>query len=418
MRTIRNCIFPVNHASSPLLTDGVPVMRYLLLMLMLATSLMVSRPVVAETLDVEAIAAELGRNGDVLVGRYDPQHGDATADSFSDLYFGGFEGSGMEAAIGSVDSALKADLESEFSAIIGMAYRGAPAAEMAATWQKLRGDLAAAATAMAARSDQGPIAVLLQSLLIMLREGAEAIVVVGALIAFLRRVGAADSIPVVWLGVWCGVAASLLTAWVFRVAIDLAGPALEAVEGAVLVMAALVLAYVSHWLFLLHDAGRWQAFLRDRMRRAMVRGRLWPLAGAAFLAVYREGAETVLFYQALLMGAEGREMAVTSGALIGLAGLGGLYLVFRLLPPRLPLASFLAATAVPLYGLAIVFAGQGIATLQGAGLLSSTNAPWVPHVAWLGLSPTVETLAAQIVVALLLVPFHLLGARRRRQVLA
>lgn len=388
-------------------------MRHMVVMLMLACGLFVAGAASARSIDLNVVAGELAHDGDALVAAYDGRHGEATADGFSELYFGVFEASGMEAEIGAVDPDLKADLEAQFSAIIGLAYRGAPVQEVAAQWHALRSDIAAIAQAMSNRAAQDSLTVFVQSLLVLLREGGEAVVIVGALIAFLRRLGVEQGVVIVWRGAQAAVVASVLTAWGLSAALGAMGPVREALEGASLVLAAVMLAYVSHWLWFQHGSERWAAFLRAQASSALDHGRMFPLAGAAFLAVYREGAETVLFYQVLLVGAEGREVMVAAGALAGALCLGVIYLLYRSLPHRLPAPVFLAATAVPLFALSVVFAGQGIFALQGAGLLPVTTLSWGPRIAWLGLFPTVESLGAQGLVLVLLVPLPLLLTRRR-----
>lgn len=369
----------------------------------------------AGTPDMAAIAEDLGRQGDALVAGYAPQNAEAVADGFSDLYFRGFEGSGMEAAIGAIDAERKAELEGYFSQVIGLAYRQAPSGEIEAAWRKLRGELLVTAAAMGGpNEDTFSTAVL--AMTILLREGIEAIVVVGALIAFLRRVDAAAGVRLVWHGVWMGLAASLFTA----VAMDaaLAGSMVrgEALEGGMLVVAALLLAYVSHWPVYLRDSEKWLYLLRQHARLGVLSRRAIPLVGASFLAVYREGAETAVFLHALTTRSEGG--AVVIGAAAGAAMLAALYLLFHHLPKRLPANAFLAVTTLPLYTLAVMFAGQGAGALQNAHLLSATSLEWLPSVPWLGLFPTVETIGIQLVMLLALLPVHALRTRQQRSLMA
>lgn len=388
-------------------------MRHMIAIFMLACCMAMAGAASARGIDLNAVAGDLAHAGDTLVAAYDGRRGEDTADGFSELYFGMFEASGMEAEIGAVDPNLKADLEAQFSAIIGLAYRGAPSQDVAAQWRTLRGNLQATAQAMSNRAGQDAVTVFLQSLMVLLREGGEAVVVVGALAAFLRRLGAERGVAMIWRGALAAMVASLLTAWGMSALLGAMGPVHEALEGTSLVLAAVMLAYVSHWLWFQHGSERWTSFLRIQASRALDHGRMFPLACAAFLAVYREGAETVLFYQVLLAGAEGREMVVAAGALAGAVCLGAVYLLYRVLPYRLPAPAFLAATAVPLFALSVVFAGQGIFALQGAGLLPVTSLNWGPRISWLGLFPTVESLGAQGVVLVSLVSLPLLLSRRR-----
>jgi high-affinity iron transporter len=167
-----------------------------------------------------------------------------------------------------------------------------------------------------------------------------------------------------------------------------------------MLLAAAVLFFVSYWLISKAEAERWQRYIQGKVKTAVATGNLFALGGAAFLAVYREGVETVLFYKALLDGAGPQAGAVVLGFAVGLAGLAVVYVLYQRLGRRLPLRQFFLVTGGLLYYLAVVFAGKGVAELQGAGIVSTTLVPWMPRIDGLGLYPTVETLAAQAVLVL------------------
>jgi high-affinity iron transporter len=171
-----------------------------------------------------------------------------------------------------------------------------------------------------------------------------------------------------------------------------------------------LLFYVSFWLVSKLEATRWQAFLGRRARAALAGGSLTALAGVAFVAVYREALETVLFYQAVFAQAG---PAGTRSVWLGLgAGAGCLFVIATAilrLGRRLPLRAFFATSSVLLYALAVVLAGHGVAALQEAGWLPATWVP-APRLEWLGLYPSAEGLALQallVAVALAALPFAL-----------
>ncbi|MGE5503524.1 MAG: FTR1 family iron permease [Actinomycetota bacterium] len=371
--------------------------------LLLVLALLAAAPAGAATLDHQAVAARLAAAGDALVAAYDPAKGEATGDGFSDLYFSVFEESGLEADIGAADADAKGRIESEFASVIGLANKGAPAPRLAAAWTTLKADVEAAASVRSSAAS-GPMAAFLQSLLILLREGFEAILVIAALAAYLRRLGAGDRLKVVWGAVALAVAASLATAVALSALVDSAGPNSEAVGGVTMIVAAAVLAYVSHWLFARREAARWQGYIRGQVEKALSGGQVMSLGFAAFLAVYREGAETVLFYQALVSGAPGQGPAVGAGFACAVVGLGAVYWVMRKASMKLPLGPFFAGTAVLLYALAVAFAGQGVLELQEARWLAATPVDGVPRLPLIGLFPTAETLAAQAAMLALLLP--------------
>jgi len=127
------------------------------------------------------------------------------------------------------------------------------------------------------------------------------------------------------------------------------------------------------------------------------------LGSAAFLAVYREGFETVLFYQALYASAPTASMTVTLGFIAGAIALLLVYFLFRRFEIHIPIRQFFFVTGLFLYIMAVVFAGQGIHELQDAGMIGATFVAWVPTLPLIGMYPSVESLAAQgIFVALLL----------------
>ncbi|WP_428608836.1 FTR1 family iron permease [Sedimenticola sp.] len=367
--------------------------------------------------DFQRIVAELTDQGDRLVAGYSAENGMDTADAFSGLYFDIFEGSGMEAAVGMRDPGLKSELESRFGKIIGLATRGRTQDEVATAWQQLSNQLRQVADA------QQPPAVnfwglLVQAFLILLREGFEAMLVITALVAYLRRQEASNQVRVVYQGAFWALLASLVTAWLFSVVLQVSGAGREALEGVTMLLAAAVLFYVSYWLISKSEAARWQAFIHAQINNALSKGSAFALGLAAFLAVYREGAETVLFYQALSSESNGQWWPLLAGFGLAAAALLILFRVMQAASFRLPIGLFFTLTAVLLYYLAVTFAGNGVLELQEAGWVAITPVDGVARIGWLGVYPTVESLSAQL---LLLIPLPLAIAwwwTRRRRALA
>ncbi|MGD2056585.1 MAG: FTR1 family iron permease [Gammaproteobacteria bacterium] len=389
------------------------VLSGLLAALMMAGSLQASAP--GKEVDLVAVAADIAQRGDAAMTRYEPDHGMDTAEVFSDIYFDVFEGSGMEAVIGLNDPGSKSELESLFSSIIGLASRARPHAEVSQAWEKLRTRIGSVAFNMAGKESEGFWSTLLQSFLILLREGFEAILVITALITYLKRQGEDEKLPVIYHGVAWALTASVLTAILLSVVFEVSGAVQEALEGMTMLIAAGVLFYVSYWLISKREAARWQAYIRTKMNRALSRGSVLALGFAAFLAVYREGAETVLFYQAMAGQADGGYGAIALGFVLALLALGSIYWLMRTASFRLPIGLFFTLTAGLLYYLAISFAGSGMLELQAANWVGITPLEWVPRIPWLGLYPSVETVLAQLV---LLIPLPValgLWAWQRRQ---
>lgn len=358
-------------------------------------------PLASAAADGAAVTAEITRRGDAAVAAYNPVQPLATASEFSSLYFDVFEGAGMELDLGMKSPGLKSELEVGFGMVNGKAMRGVPAEELRAAWLALRSKLQEAAMLYEAAGASGFMPVFVQSLLILLREGVEAMLVVGALAAYMRRAGAADRIVILYAGVGLAIPLSLLTGWALTGILQAAGTSRALLEGITMLLAAGVLFYVSFWLFSKREAERWQAWVAGQLDSALSRGSLLTLGGASCLAVYREGAETVLFYHALAAGSAGHGGAIAAGIGIAMAILLFVYLLLGQISLRLPFRIFFGGTAILLYGLAIVFMGQGIVELQAAGHLASLYLPWAPQVAWLGIAPTLQGMAAQGGMALL-----------------
>jgi len=345
--------------------------------------------------DFQQVVITISQHGDQLVADYSAESGPDTADGFSDLYFDHFEASGMEIAIGLVDAELKTRLEAAFSQVIGLTSRNKSKADVEASWLALRTQLQQVADNQPTIGT-GFWGLFIQSFLIILREGFEAMLVIMALITYLRREGAEKQLKVIYHGVGWALLMSLLTAYLLTKVFEISGAGQEAVEGVTMLIAAGVLFYVSYWLISKNESARWQAYINGKINRALSKGSAYALGFAAFLAVYREGAETVLFYQAIAGQAEGDLTPIFLGFLLGIGALALLYRLMQSASFHLPMGLFFTLTAALLYYLAISFAGNGVLELQAAGWIGITPVSAVPVITWLGLYPTQETLLAQL----------------------
>jgi high-affinity iron transporter len=234
------------------------------------------------------------------------------------------------------------------------------------------------------------------SLGILVREGSEALLVVVALLAAVREAGQERRARDIYAGALVAIGLSLVLAWAVNHLI--ADDTSDTLEGVFQLLAAATLFYVSSWLTARGQSDRWRTFLHDKVEASRdIAGPSIALGLTAFLAVMREGAETIVFFQALLGGATetAERHAVMAGLLAGALALGVIFLVLRKAAFRIPLGSFFTATSVLLYGLAVIFVGQGISSFQESGVMRATFVDHVPTIQALGLFPTVQTLAAQ-----------------------
>jgi high-affinity iron transporter len=236
----------------------------------------------------------------------------------------------------------------------------------------------------------------LQSLLIILREGLEAILVIGAVVAFLIKTGHRERLRSIWIGVLLALGASAATAVVLATVLRALPATREVIEGATMLIAVAVLFSVSYWLISRVEAAKWQKFIREKVDAALQHGGGTALSVVAFLAVYREGAETALFYQALLNEGTNVMLPIIAGIVVGGAALAVIFTLFWKYGIRIPLRPFFAVTSVLLYYMAFVFMGKGIRELQEGGVVGITVLPGWPHVDAMGIFPSVETLLAQL----------------------
>ncbi len=254
-------------------------------------------------------------------------------------------------------------------------------------------DLDAASAAL--KPGTGAYAIAFQSAAIIVREGFEVVLIIGALLAYVLKSGnTAMKRPIVW-GAAGGVAGSLATAYLFIQVLKVTGVAAETLEGVAMLLAAAVLFFVSYWLISKAEADKWQRYIQGKVKTALASGSGLALAAAAFLAVYREGVETVLFYQALLASAAGQTSAVVGGFGVGSVALAFIGVGFVRFGMRIPIRPFFLGTSFLLYYLAFVFAGKGVAELQSAGWIDVSPVAWLPSIPFLGIYPTVETALAQ-----------------------
>jgi high-affinity iron transporter len=242
-----------------------------------------------------------------------------------------------------------------------------------------------------------------QSFLIILREGFEAILVLGAVVAFLIKTGHRERLRSIWVGMTIGVFASLATAVVLKTLLAAMPASRSLVEAITMLIAVVVLFSVSYWLISKVEAAKWQKFIREKVSSALEHGGGKALMLVAFLAVYREGAETALFYQALFNGGPDVGLPLALGLIAGLAALAVIFTLFYRYGVRIPMRPFFAVTSFLLYYMAFVFMGKGIRELQEADLMPITVIPGAPHIDTMGIYPSVETMTAQGILVLLLI---------------
>ena len=246
------------------------------------------------------------------------------------------------------------------------------------------------------------LAYFFYSLGILFREGMEAMLVVVALAAGTRGAGRIGRSRDIYAGAGAAIVASIMLAWAVNHLIT--DDASDTLEGVFQLFAAATLFYVSSWMTSKGQIDRWMKFISHKLESAehsTIPG--IALALTAFLAVMREGAETIVFFQALTNGATevAERHAVTAGIVAAAIALTATFFVLRRAADRIPMKIFFHATSFMLYALAIVFLGQGVASLQEASVVPATFVNYAPTIAMLGIFPTAQSLGAQALLLIL-----------------
>jgi len=307
----------------------------------------------------------------------------------------------VETEVRARNAGLASELEAAFDAL-RTRVRRADAQELTTIRRRLLAGLERAERVVADRPSA--MSLFVSSFFLLVREGFEAILIVAALMTFLAKAGAAERRRDVARGAWAAVLASLVTWALVELLFQVTPGQRGAIEGFTMLLAAAVLFYVSYWLLSKIEAAKWTAFVREKMESALSSGSGLALSAVAFLAVYREGFETILFYKALFSsGGSAGTVPVVGGMAAGAVGLVAVYVVINQLGMRVAMKPFFAVTGVMLYYMAFVFAGKGVAELQEGGLVRLTVVEGVPRIPALGIYPTVQSLALQALLLILAV---------------
>jgi high-affinity iron transporter len=326
-------------------------------------------------------------------------------------YLEGFEL--IEAGLDNVDPDLRKQTEREMMSLRSVIADNAPADTVAARIATIN-TLLDRVDAKLSGDALSSTAAFISSLIILLREGLEALLVLAAIIAFVVKTGRKDALPYIHAG-WIGAVVLGIGTWfVASHLISISGASREMTEGFTALLAVVMLLYVGYWLHNRSNSKAWQTFVKGHVMAALSKRTLWAMAGIAFLAVYREFFEVILFYETLLgqVGPNGQQ-AVMMGIVVAavlLVLLGTAILKFSV---RLPIGPFFSVTAGLLALMAVVFAGNGIAALQEAGVLKATFVKFI-NVPVLGIHATAQGLIMQGIVLALVIAGALVGRHRMR----
>ncbi|WP_293676214.1 FTR1 family protein [uncultured Phenylobacterium sp.] len=340
------------------------------------------------------------------------QRGDrAAAESLAlSAYLDGFEP--VEPTLRARDGPLMARVEATMGELRASISRNAPPSEVAARVETLQQLFDEAEIALSP-DRASAISSFLGAFTILLREGLEALLIVVAMVAFLRKAERPEVLPYVHGG-WIAALVAGAGTWVAATyLISVSGASRELIEGFGASFSALVLISVGVWMHGKSQAEAWQHYIREKLTSALSKRSAWFLFLLAFVVVYREVFETILFFTALW--SQGGRTGLIAGALVAMALLTVIAWILLTYSRKLPISRFFAYSALLIAGLAIVLAGKGVAGLQEAGVLGVRPLPAVPRIEILGVYPTWEGVLAQLAAAaILIVGFWNAGRQARK----
>lgn len=354
--------------------------------------------------DYSKVADDIKLATDNILKNYDKMPKEALIDELQSTYLDIFEASGMENKIGAVDSTLKLNIESLFTHGVALIKSGADKKELKENFDKLNTLLVGSLDKV---SNTSPLFLFLAAFGILLREGLEALIIVVAIVSYLIQSGNKNRLNIAYSALFAGVFLSFVTAFLiyyfFRA---YAGQFRELLEGITFLIAVVLLIYVGFWM--LHKARdkKWATALKTGAMDAISKNSAKTLWITVFLAVFREGAETVLFYQALLFDASTSAdfSAIFAGLGVAMIVLIALYFLLKAGAVRIPIKLFFKVTSYVIFYMCFVFTGKGIAELIEGKIITPTiiTQEFKP-ITWLGVYPYYETLIPQFLVLIILI---------------
>lgn len=235
--------------------------------------------------------------------------------------------------------------------------------------------------------------------------------VLAALAGYLVKSSAEHRVKALYGGALAAVAASLVAAWIFAVFNN--GDHNDTLEGIVILFAAALMLYVSGWLMVKQDPRGWQDYLATKADRALDQGTVWAVGALAFFAVFREGAETVLFIAAVAA-KEGWTAGLFAGLAAGAVLLAVLFYFINLIAKRLPLRPVFVITSAFLFVMGVKFIGDALQEFQEQNIIPLNEIKSLAWIENIGLHPNVEALSIQFLIVIAALATYSIVARNTR----
>ncbi|ANC01105.1 cystathionine gamma-synthase [Pseudomonas putida] len=315
-------------------------------------------------------------------------------------YLEGFEL--VESSLDNIDAQVRKDTEKSLMAYRQSLQDGLPAEQAAQRLAEAKVKLEQAAKLLGSDGLSWSLSYI-SGLLILLREGLEAILVLAAILAFLRNTGQQSAVRSVNIGWGLALVAGFATWALAAYVIDVGGAQRELLEGCTALFAAVMVLWLGVWMHDRRHAAAWQDYIKSSLLSG---GGRFGFAMLAFFSVYRELFEVILFYETLwLQAGPAGHQAVLAGGATALVLLVGLAWVILRGSAKLPLSLFFSINAALLCALSVVFAGHGVKALQEAGVLGTRPVPFFEF-DWLGIHADAYSLSAQAVALLAIVVLY------------
>jgi high-affinity iron transporter len=238
--------------------------------------------------------------------------------------------------------------------------------------------------------------------LILLREGLEGLLVVATLIAFLKKMGQSSKQKWIWSGVVAGILASAVLAIIINIVFSqiVAASSREYIEGLTGVVAVVMMLTVGAWLHNKSSIGNWNKYINQQMHQAIAKGSLLSFSFISFLSVFREGAETIIFYTGITPYIS--LMQLISGVLLAIVILVIVGFVIIKYSVKIPIRLFFKTATILIYFLAFKILGISIHALQISNVIPTSTVEGFPFVDWIGLYPTWETTISQVLLLIVI----------------
>ena len=380
-----------------------------------------------ETITWNMVADAMDILFDAAKELYTAGDADGAYTAVNQAYYGYYETTGFERnAMSYIAGSRKTEVENQFSLCKSYAKKGGTVEEFTQAVDTLKEMIHIDANKLdgveegsgGSSGDLATAAAFAGAFGIIVREGVEAMLVLGAIIAYLVKAGQKKSLKHVYLGAILGVVLSFVVAGVlYSLGLQDGSEEQEIIEGVTALVAVVMLYWVSNWMLSKSSTDAWNAYIKKTVEGAAATGSVFALAFTAWLAVFREGAEVVLFLFPLVNSTD--PMVIWGGILAGFAVLAIIFVVMRVFSVKLPLKPFFMVMSVIMFVMAISFLGSGITELIEGNVIVGTYIPWIPTgnevLTVLGINPWAESLVPQIILLVVTIIIFIVHFKKEKK---